>query len=344
MKRFLALLLVVIVIGLAAAAATGAVFYRRVSEPYRGYEASEQFVDLPPGISTAAIGERLVGSGVVRDVLTFRIALWKTGAARRLQAGEYRFDTAISAEDVVRKIARGESYLRSLTFREGLTIGEMAAVFEREGFGSASDFLEAARDASLVHRLDPDAPDLEGYLFPETYRLHRRASAGDLVKMMVDRFSAVMPPDLVEEARAEGLSVREVVTLASLIEKETGQADERSLVSAVYRNRLRIRMALQCDPTVIYALQKDGRWNGNLTREHLAIDSPYNTYRYPGLPPGPIAAPGRGALEAAVRPAEVPYLYFVSRNDGSHVFATTLAEHNRNVYRYQVQYFRRGRR
>ncbi len=344
MKRFLVSLLVVIIIGLACAAATGVVLYRRVSEPYRGYDGPEQFVDLPPGISTTAIGERLVGSGVVRDVLTFRIALWKTGAARRLRAGEYRFDTAISAEDVVRKIARGESYLRSLTFREGLTIGEMAAVFEREGFGNASDFLEAARDASLVRSFDPYALDLEGYLFPETYLLHRRASAADLVKMMVDRFNEVMTPDLIEEARAQGLGVREVVTLASLIEKETGQADERSLVSAVYRNRLRIRMALQCDPTVIYALKKDSRWKGNLTREHLAIDSPYNTYRYPGLPPGPIAAPGRGALEAAVRPADVPFLYFVSRNDGSHVFATTLREHNQNVYRYKVQFFRRGSR
>ena len=134
------------------------------------------------------------------------------------------------------------------------------------------------------------------------------------------------------------------MTLASLIEKETSRPDERPLVSAVYQNRMRIGMGMQCDPTVIFALQRAGRWTGNLTRENLQFDSPYNTYRYRGLPPGPIAAPGRASLEAAVAPADVPYLYFVSRNDGSHVFAATLDEHNRNVHQYQVQYFRDQRR
>ena len=157
---------------------------------------------------------------------------------------------------------------------------------------------------------------------------------------MVAEFEKVLSPDLRAKATARGLSVRELVTLASIVEKETGAAQERPMVAAVYTNRLRIGMGLQCDPTVIYALERAGRYDGNIRREDLSINSPYNTYRYPGLPPGPIAAPGLAALEAAAAPANVPYLYFVSRNDGTHVYASTLEEHNRNVRQFQVQYFR----
>ena len=157
---------------------------------------------------------------------------------------------------------------------------------------------------------------------------------------MVTRFTQIFDDRLKADAQAIGLTAHQAVTLASLIEKETARPEEHAVVSAVYHNRLRINMRLQCDPTVIYALMKAGRWNGNIRRDDLQIDSPYNTYRYAGLPPGPIAAPGRAALEAAVRPADAPYLYFVSRNDGSHVFATSLEEHNRNVATWQVRYFR----
>ena len=157
---------------------------------------------------------------------------------------------------------------------------------------------------------------------------------------MVDRFEKVLTPEIRRAAEARGLTVRQLVTLASLVEKETAKPDERPLVAAVYSNRLKIGMGLQCDPTVIYALQRAGRYNGNLRRDDLLFDSPYNTYRYPGLPPGPIAAPGKGSLEAAASPADVDFVYFVSRNDGSHEFARTLDEHNRNVQRWQVQYFR----
>ena len=152
---------------------------------------------------------------------------------------------------------------------------------------------------------------------------------------MTSRFNAVFDAALRTEAQAQGRTIREVVTLASLVEKETARAEERPIVAAVYLNRLRIGMGLQCDPTVIYALERAGKYDGNLTRENLRFDSPYNTYRYAGLPPGPIAAPGRSSIEAVLRPAKVDYLYFVSRNDGTHVFATTLAEHNRNVRQWQ---------
>jgi peptidoglycan lytic transglycosylase G len=329
----------VIVILLGAAAAAGWL-YRRVVTPYRGYAGVEQIVDIPPGIGTKAIGDHLVAAGVVRDPLTFRAALWRSGQAKHLKAGEYRFDRPMTPIDVLGKLARGDVYVINVTFPEGLTIAEMGRIFESHGFGPASAFVQAARDPTPIRALDPAAGDLEGYLFPETYALPRHADASKLVRQMADRFEHVFTPDLRAAAQSRGLTVRQAVTLASIVEKETARADERPVVAAVYTNRLRIGMGLQCDPTVIYALTRAGTYHGNLHKADLSFDSPYNTYRYPGLPPGPIAAPGKGALEAALHPADVDFLYFVSRNDGSHEFARTLEEHNRNVQKYQVQYFR----
>ena len=317
--------------------------YDSADEPHRGYPGAEVFVDIPPGTSTRDIGQQLVAAGVVTDERTFRIALWRSGRDRGLQAGEYRYQDPVSALAVVDILARGQVHLRTITFPEGLTRIEMSGVFGRSEFGTAEAFLAASERVELVAALDPAATDLEGYLFPETYALPRDATADDLVEAMVAQFDRVFDEGLRAQASARELNVREVVTLASLIQKETGLDAERPLVSAVYNNRLGRRMPLQCDPTVIYALQLDGLYDGNLTRDHLQFDSPYNTYRYPGLPPGPIAAPGAADLRAAIQPAEVNHLYFVSRNDGSHVFADTLREHNRNVREYQVEYFRRRR-
>lgn len=331
-----------VLVGLLGAGALVAAFAvsERIHAPYKAYDEAERFVDIPAGTGTAAIGRRLIDAGVVRDGLTLRAALWWTGRSRALQAGEYRFDRPLSAVAVIDRLARGDVYTRNLTLPEGLTIQEMARVYETRGFGPAASFRAAAAESALVRDLDPGAPDLEGYLFPDTYALPRGAPARALVSLMVARFRATYA-GLRPRAEAQGLTTREVVTLASLVEKETGQAEERPLVAAVYRNRLTIGMGLQADPTVVYALQQAGRYDGNIRRQDLAVDSPYNTYRHPGLPPGPIAAPGRASLEAALVPASVSYLYFVSRNDGSHAFATTLAEHNRNVRRFQILYFRR---
>lgn len=317
--------------------------YSQVVEPYRGYSEPEVFVDIPPGSSTASIGNRLVDAGVVRDARTFQVGLWISGRSRSLRAGEYRFDAPLHALDVIDKIARGDVYRRRLTFREGLTIPEMAQVFEERGFGNAADFRKAAENAALILDLDPGATDLEGYLFPETYALPRGTTAAAVVAQMVDAFKNALTAEIRSNATTAGLSVRQLVTLASLVEKETGTASERPLVAAVYANRLKIGMGMQADPTVIYALQKAGTYTGNLRRDDLQFDSPYNTYRYPGLPPGPIAAPGKASLEAAAKPADVDYLYFVSKNDGSHVFASSLEEHNRNVQIWQRDYFRQRR-
>jgi UPF0755 protein len=342
--RTLRPLLLVLLVGAGAAGAAAFVSYQRLVQPFQGYVGGEQFVDLKPGDGPALIGRKLVDAGVVRDRWTFRLALWRTGAARQLKAGEYRFDRPLNAIDVVSKLARGDVFLRPVTFPEGLTIREMARIYEARGLGSAAAFVAAARDqASLVTDFDPAARDLEGYLFPETYALSRHTGADDLVKLMVARFVTVFTEELRDATRRRGLSVREAVTLASLVEKETARPDERRTVAGVYLHRLAVGMALQCDPTVIYALEQRGAYRGNLTRENLQVDSPYNTYRYPGLPPGPIAAPSRQSLEAVAGADEVDYLYFVSRNDGSHVFARTLDEHKRNVQKYQVDYFRQKR-
>ena len=340
------LLITLVFVGFALVA--GAVLYgvrtlNRIQEPYKGFTGSEQFVEIPSGAPTTEIRRRLVDAGVVSDELTFRFALLWTGRSRTLKAGEYRFDGPMGAVDVVEKIARGDVYAHPITFPEGLTIREMAEIYQSRGFGSAADFLEAAAAVALIKDLDPLAEDLEGYLFPETYALSRGTPASTLIAMMVDRFRATFSDLHATGADAPDLTVRQVITLASLVEKETARGGERSLVAAVYTNRLKRRMAMQADPTVVYALVKAGIYDGNIRKRDLAFDSPYNTYRYPGLPPGPIASPGRAAIEAALAPADVPYLYFVSRNDGSHAFADTLVEHNANVYEHQVLYFRRQR-
>jgi len=336
LKRFLLFLLFTVV----CAGAAVAFMYVRINQPYRGYDAPEQFVDIPQGVGSREIGDRLVAGGIVQDAATYRTALWMSGRARRLKAGEYRFDRPMTPFEVIDKIARGDAFVVTMTFPEGLTIAEMAKIFESHGLGPASAFITAAGDPRPIRDLDPAGKDLEGYLFPETYPVPRHTDAKQLVRVMTGRFEHVFTPELRNAAAARSLTVRQAVTLASIVEKETARADERPAIAAVYLNRSRIGMALQSDPTVIYALQRAGKYTGNLRREDLAFDSPYNTYRYPGLPPGPIASPGRASLEATVHPAENDFLYFVSRNDGSHEFARTLDEHNRNVQKYQVQYFR----
>lgn len=337
MRKAIALVLV-----LAVMTGAAAWIYLGALRPYQGYAGGEQFVDIPAGASTKAIGERLVSAGVIRDSLAYRLAILMSGRARALKAGEYRFDHPMTPVEVVGKIARGDVYVVVMTFPEGLTAAEMATIAAMHGVGPAEGFTEAARDPAPIRQMDPVAKSLEGYLFPETYRVSRRTDPAKLVQLMVDRFDHVLSPELRRAAETRGLSIHQLVTLASLVEKETARPDERPIVAAVYLNRFRIGMALQCDPTVIYALQREGKYRGSLHHDDLAFDSPYNTYRYPGLPPGPIASPGKASLEAAATPADVDYLYFVSRNDGSHEFATTLAEHNRNVQKFQVQYFRAG--
>jgi len=316
----------IILLGLIAGG-IGAWVYTGIRQPFRGYSVPEQFVEIPNGLGTRAIGDRLVGAGVVRDHVTFRAAMWSAGKNLKLKAGEYRFTDPMSPVEVIDKLRRGDVYVIPITFPEGLNVFEMSKIFEAKGFGPAQAFVEAGR----AH---------EGHLFPDTYAVSRHIDAAKLVRIMTDAFERALTPDIRAAAAGRGLNEQQLVTLASIVEKETGNPVERPLVASVYENRLRIGIPLQCDPTVIYALELAGRWDGNIHKDDLAIDSPYNTYKYPGLPPGPIASPGKASLEAVVYPADSDYLYFVSRNDGTHVFAKTLAEHSRNVQKFQVDYFK----
>ena len=341
MRRIVIGIMLLLVVAAAVAVAAGSLAWGRLHDPYKGYEGSERFVVIAPGTGAAAIGRLLVDAGVVRDEFTFSATLWWSARSRELQAGEYRFDRPLAASDVVERLARGDVHMRPITFPEGLTIHEMAGLYESRGFGAAAHFVEAAANVSLIRDLDAEAVDLEGYLFPETYALPRETPASRLIAMMVERFRATFTDEWRRSTQEQGWTPRQVVTLASLVEKETGKPEERPVVAAVFRNRLKIGMGLQADPTVVFAMRKAGTYTGNIRRVDLALDSPYNTYRHAGLPPGPIAAPGAASLGAALMPATVSYLYFVSRNDGSHVFARTLAEHNRNVREFQVRYFRR---
>jgi len=296
--------------------------------PYQRFPKEGAFVEVPRGATTRSIARLLEQNGVVRSRWAFEVlARWKS--RRPLQAGEYHFDRQRNVVEVFRWIADGHVYFRTLTIPEGFNMFQIAELFEEEGFLKSEDFLSAARNPETMRDLAPSARTLEGYLFPASYQLPRHPAAKEVVEAMVSRFREAWAS--LPESERVGRNVEQVVALASLVEKETGQSNERALVSAVFTNRLKRGIALQCDPTVIYALGLAGLYNGSLLLRDLRFDSPYNTYRYPGLPPGPIANPGERSLRAALAPAPVDYLYFVASGDGGHMFSRTLREHNRSV-------------
>lgn len=317
----------------------------KLQRPYKGYEGQERLVTVEPGMAAGQILQTLEREGVLADAKLARTYLIYFMRDPKIQAGEYRFRGPLSTPQVLRMLARGDIVTRTVTIIEGLTLEEIAAQLAREKFGRREVFLDLMRSPRLVADLDPDAPDLEGYLFPETYSFASAIGEREIVKTMVDTFRRRFERDVrpLMADGSPGKSVRQVVTLASIVEKEAQVAAERPVIAAVYRNRLDRGIGLAADPTVIYALKRLGRWNGNIRRDDLRMESPYNTYRYAGLPPGPICSPGLASLTAAADPAEVSYLYFVSRNDGTHVFAETLQEHNRNVNTWQRQYWRQRR-
>ncbi|HET7746149.1 MAG TPA: endolytic transglycosylase MltG, partial [Vicinamibacteria bacterium] len=304
------LVLFVLVAGAIALAA----WYHETEWPVRRASDPPQLLVVEPGTGVREIGARLQGMGYVRHPEVFRAVVVTRGIAGRLRAGEYELSGEMSLSDIVDKLARGDVVRRAVTFPEGSDIDEMAAIVAAKGL-SVEEFRKAVADPSAIRDLDPEATDLEGYLFPDTYDLTRRPDeATQLVARMVERFRKVIEPELAR-IRERGTTVRRVITLASVVELETARPEERPRIAAVFLNRLKKRMPLQTDPTVIYALKKRGTWDGNIRRPDLDVDSPYNTYRFPGLPPGPIASPGREAILAVLQPAAVGDLYFVSRND-----------------------------
>jgi UPF0755 protein len=318
--------------------------YALAREPFRGYEGEEVFFTVERGATGARIGADLEERGIIRDRRLFLLALRFRARGRQVQAGEYRFAEPLSTFAVLEKLVSGDTFTFAVTIPEGLTLDETADLLAAKGLAGKSAIRAAFEEGSLVADLDPEAETLEGYLYPTTYHFPRSVAPSDLALTLVSQFRQVFDEERRAEAAKLDLAPREVVTLASVVEKETGLAEERPLIASVFWNRLRIGMPLQSDPTIIYALELAGRFDGNIRRADLEIDSPYNTYRFPGLPPGPIASPGQASIDAVLEPAETRFLYFVSRNDGSHHFSSSYSEHVNAVRQYQVEYFRRRRR
>lgn len=374
MGKFLLIVLLVV------AAAAGWLWWC-VQTPYKDFGAEGVFVTVPHGASSRAVARILRRDGVVRSAVAFEFYA-RRHPRRSLQAGEYFFDSSISAKDVFWKLANGQVFEQPFTVREGETMFDIARDLEAGKFMTAAEFLTAAKDPGLIRDLSPRAGTLEGFLFPATYHLPRHPTGIALTTDMVRKFkeewnavtgsatssaaSAAPTPEsttgLVTPA-APGASsdspttsttasttpgtvsatsaannarpLASIVTLASLVERETPKAEERPLVAGVFENRLHKSMPLQCDPTVIYALEQRNAYRGTLTIADLHIDSLYNTYTHTGLPPGPIGNPGEASLRAAYRPANTNYLYFVANTQGGHFFSATLAEHNDNVIKYR---------
>jgi UPF0755 protein len=326
--RLLVLLLIV-------AAAVGVYLWISIERPYRGFPVEGAFVDLPHGASSRTVSRLLARNGVIRSAIAFEIYA-RQHPKRRLQAGEYFFDQPISGHDVFWRIADGHIYEQPFTVREGETMFDIARDLEAGKFMGASEFLTAAKNPELIHDLAPDAKTLEGFLYPATYNLPRHPAANELTAEMVKKFKEEWSRirSTAQIAPASGLT-EHLVTLASLVERETPKSEERPLVAGVFENRLGKNMRLQCDPTVIYALEQTGQYNGTLTGPDLKIDSPYNTYEHTGLPPGPIGNPGEESLRAAMTPTKTSFLYFVANTQGGHFFAATLEEHNHNVTKYR---------
>ncbi len=307
--------------------------YLRTQEPYMGF-SGETTVTIDSGASAQRISRRLADAGVISDS---RLFYWYFRLAFRgdtLKAGEYSFDEPLSMKQVIELLVSGRGILYRITFQEGLTIREMGRLVESVLPLSAAEFAAAAADTELIADLDQEASDLEGYLFPDTYLVGKQLSARSLVGMMVANFRRNFSQNLVWRAHDIGFSMRKTVILASLIEKETAAREERFLISSVFHNRLRRNMRLDCDPTVIYALERDGVYRGRLGWDELKYPSPYNTRLYAGLPPGPIANPGLASIEAALFPESTDYFYFVKKDANTHYFSKNLAEHNAAVRKY----------
>jgi len=322
------LIRIVAVLLLFAALAAAALQYF-LNRPFASFQR-EAFVEIPKGASTREIAGMLAEAGVIEHPWEFLLnRAWRQSA--KLQAGEYRFAAPASALTVYSRIVRGDVYYRELSIPEGQNMFDIASAVESMGLMPAAEFLAAARDPSLIRDIAPSAPSLEGYMFPDTYRVTRHTGARELCRMLTQRFRAEW------ERQGASADVHQTVTLASLIEKEAAVPADRPLIASVFHNRLKLEMKLDCDPTTVYAAILEGRYRGKIHQSDLASRNRYNTYQHAGLPPGPIASPGAASLRAALAPAETDYLYFVARPDGSgrHEFSKNIAAHRQAATRYR---------
>lgn len=315
-------------VGLAATAVEG----WRVLTPTPTLRAGARLVEIPPHARLRDIARRLQAEGVIRSAAGFIALSLLQGQARRLKAGEYEFPQGAATPGVLRQIAAGGVRQHLALHPEGATVAELARTLGADRLASPREIERAASDPAFLRALGLEAPSLEGYLFPDTYQFVRGMTAEEILTRMVQRLFAKLTPEILERARSRGLSLHQLLTLASIVEREAVVRDERALIAAVFWNRLRLEMPLQADPTVQYAMRKE---RGTLTRSDLETDHPYNTYRRAGLPPGPIASPGMASIEAVLEPAPVSFLYFVAVDDQRHQFSTTLEQHNAAVARYR---------
>jgi UPF0755 protein len=331
MKKILGLLLIVIV------ALTGLALYTRREWQVVGSPAEGGFVEIPHDLGARGIVRLLADKKVISNQYAALAYVFYTGARHKLQAGEYLFDHPMTIPEVTDKIASGAVYLHKFTVPEGLTAAEIALKWQEQGYGSESDFIEAAKASlSVVHRFDEKATSVEGYLFPETYSFPRHTTARQVIESMIASYQRAIGR-LQQSVPAEKwpLNLHDTLILASLVESEAAQSDERPIIASVYVNRLQRHILLQCDPTVIYALEQASLYRGQLTLTDLHFKSPYNTYVNPGLPPGPISNPGFASLQAATQPASTNFLYFVRTVESRHTFSETLDAHNRAVAAYR---------
>jgi UPF0755 protein len=293
---------------------------------------TEKIVFIPQGASFNIIARKLEGEGVITNAGKFSLLTKFKGAITKIKAGEYEFTTSMPPTEVLSMMVNGQVKDYTITIPEGYTIREIATVLSAMNIVDKNEFTAKAMDAVFAASLGLEGESVEGYLFPDTYRLTKGMNAEEIIRKMVQRFHQVYNEVSFKKPYGLTMSKKQIVTLASIIEKETGDVTEAPLISAVFHNRIKKRMRLESDPTVIYGIKG---FNGNLTRKHLLTTTPYNTYRVYGLPSGPISNPGRVSLEAAIAPSPDTYLYFVSKNNGSHHFSRNLKEHNRAVYYYQ---------
>jgi UPF0755 protein len=293
---------------------------------------------IPDGSTFQYVASLLEHERLIKSHSAFVLLGKSQSAERKVRAGEYELNPSMTPAEILSKLLNGQVLLRPLTIPEGLTITQIADLVSQQGLTDRAEFIRLAKDRTFVTSLGIKAETLEGYLYPDTYKFPRPVKAREVLAAMVEKLRQMVGPDLLIRMQELKMTMHEVLTLASIIEKETGSGGERPEISAVFHNRLKKHIPLQSDPTVIYGLSE---FDGNLRKKDLSSPSPYNTYRVQGLPPGPIANPGIQAIRATLYPSDSRSLYFVSRNDGTHQFSATLIEHNQAVEKYQKRPFRR---
>jgi len=309
-------------------------FYYQASHP-AGESEQLIMIRIPPGATLKQIATKLKDRNLILSASSFRLLTNIQNKHTQVQAGEYELSQSMLPMDILLTITSGKTILYPVTIPEGYRITEIAQLLASKGLANKDAFIKKCRNISWMDSLKIPSDSLEGYLFPETYHFSKHTSERKIIQTMLDTFKErVVNQKLLDLVKRSSFSLHEIITLASLIEKETGMDEERKHISSVFHNRLRKKMLLQTDPTVIYAIEE---FDGNIRKKDLSIDSPYNTYRYKGLPPGPIASPGLKSITAALSPIKTNHFYFVSRKDGSHHFSSSLEEHNNAVRRYQLR-------